>query len=83
MSVVRRHERYDARARGHVARDIRARVVNGEVAHAAEHGIGKLRGLREVEARRQCRDLILIEPAAQVACPAEATANDASNAGAL
>ena len=45
--------------------------MDGQIAYAMQDRLGKLRRLRQIEARRKRRNLILVEAAAQVAGAAE------------
>src|SRR4026208_314307 len=55
-------------------------MMNREIAHAREHCFGQLRRLAQVEPGGQCRNLILVEPAAQIAGATEAAGDDPRDA---
>src|SRR5678815_4724520 len=55
-------------------------MMNREITYSRQHRFGQLRRLAQIEPRRQRRNLILVEPAAQVAGATEATGDDARDA---
>ena len=75
--IVRRHQRYDARARRNVARHTRPRVMDGQISNPSQHHLGQLGSLCEVQTCRQRGNLILVESPAQIAGAAEAPADHA------
>src|SRR5262245_17226111 len=55
-------------------------MMDCEIAYSRQHCFGQLRRLAQIEPGRQRRNLILVEPAAQVAGATEAAGDDARDA---